>query len=637
MPQGARLYELVQRLLSERNPGSLLRTITSAARELTVAPVAAVGITAGDGGRDRVVIDPPGTSNELLPTLDDKMHRRLEKRQAIRTEAALIAPLATTQHVYGWLTLSGKPGGFEDSDEQLALTLGAVGGTAYENTTLIAHDDEMEFALSVARVGLSYRDIDADYLFISRSLAELLGLPPGTRTIARKDFLAGMHPDDRATVDATVRQAVQQGTEFHLEYRFNAGNRGWRWFRSNGRVRINLEGRPRIFSAIADITERRSLESQLQHAQKMDALGQLAGGVAHDFNNFLTANLGYARFLHETVPDPAHRRDAEEIVKAAERAASLTKQLLAFGRGQVIETDVINVNSLVVDMADMLRRIIGEDVELTTKTTAEMPTVRAGRGQVEQVVMNLVVNARDAIEGVGAIHIETEDATVERRSAARPTGVSPGKYLVVTVTDTGSGMTDETRARLFEPFFTTKPRTQRSGLGLATVYGIVTQCGGAITVASELGHGSTFRVYLPRHEQPVQEPAAERPAVVTRGGETVLLAEDEPAVRRLAKVILERAGYKVFEAANPGEAETMAESLPAIDLLLTDVIMPGGSGPDLFRRLSPRKPGMRVLFMSGYAERELFDRDSMARSDAFIAKPFSAAALAEKVRQTLDA
>jgi len=499
------------------------------------------------------------------------------------------------------------------------------------------HLEQTEFALSVARVGLSYRDQRSSDIMVSRSLAELLGLPPGTQSITREDFLARVHPDDAARVDRTVRDAVARGAEFELEYRIHSGDRGWRWFRSNGRVTSNARGERRVFSGMADVTERRSLESQLHHAQKMDAIGQLAGGVAHDFNNIMTAIGGYSRLLLESAAD-AQRADVEEIVKAADRAASLTKQLLAFSSRQVVETVLLDVNELVEDMAAMLQRIIGEDIELVTSLGSNLSPVRGDRSQLEQVVMNLVVNARDATSGGGVIRIETSSVTLgESAGGAAQAPPRAGDYVALTVSDTGGGMTDETKAHLFEPFFTTKPRGQGTGLGLATVYGIVTRSGGSIAVTSEPGKGSVFTIYLPsqRHAAPPRvEPAAI--AGTSGGSETVLLAEDEPAVRMLARRVLQRAGYTVVEAANPAEAEVKAASMPVIDMLLTDVMMPGGTGPELFRRLAATRPSLRVLFMSGYAEQDLFDRAAIDRAAPFLEKPFTVESLTARVRSVLD-
>jgi two-component system cell cycle sensor histidine kinase/response regulator CckA len=498
------------------------------------------------------------------------------------------------------------------------------------------HEDDVDFAMSVARIGVSYRQVDADEITVSRSLANLLGFPPGTLRIHRDDLLRNIHPDDLERVRGAVGEAVTGGSEFQIEYRWQSGE-GWRWLRSNGRVSTSRPGQPaRLFTSIADVTERRSLELQVQQVQKMEAIGQLAGGVAHDFNNLLTAIGGYAGLLHEAAEQPEQRQDLEEILKATRRAAALTKQLLAFSRRQVVEPTVIDLNSLLEEMAAMLRRIIGENIHLTTRLLADAASVRADRGQLEQVVMNLVVNAKDAIGSRGHIRLETSVITLGREAAGFRMATRPGRYVLFSVSDTGHGIGEDTMARLFEPFFTTKSRGHGTGLGLATVYGIVAQTGGSIDVLSEPGRGSTFNVYLPLHDRPATHAQAGGTKAVAGGTETILLAEDEAPVRALARLILQRAGYTVIEAATPAEAEARSHSMPTIDLLLTDVVMPGGTGPELFRRLSARRPSLRVLFMSGYAERDLFDRAAVTHAGAFLPKPFSKDELIARVRETLD-
>jgi signal transduction histidine kinase len=499
------------------------------------------------------------------------------------------------------------------------------------------HEDDVDFAMSVARVGVSYRYLDSSEIMVSRSLARLLDLPPGTLQIDRAALVANIHPDDAERVRAAVTEAVTQGSEFQIEYRWHAADGSWRWFRSNGRVSTSRPGQPaRLFTSIADVTERRSLELQLQQVQKLEAIGQLAGGVAHDFNNLLTTIGGYTSLLLDRVNDPAQREDLAEILKASHRAGGLTKQLLTFSRRQVMEPAVIDLNLLIDEMATLLRRIIGEDIQLAAHLAAENAAVRADRNQIEQVIMNLVVNARDATGPRGIIRLDTAVVELGESPGSRKLVSKPGTYVAFSVTDTGHGMTPATEARLFEPFFTTKPRGQGTGLGLATVYGIVAQSGGSIGVVSEPGKGSTFTVYLPQHDRPapVARPAEVVP--VPGGSETILLAEDEAPVRSLARVILQGAGYTVVEAATPAEAEVCSASMPSIDLLLTDVVMPGGTGPELFRQLSMRRPSLRVLFMSGYAEQDLFDRASVAPAGAFLAKPFSKRELILRVREALD-
>ncbi len=498
------------------------------------------------------------------------------------------------------------------------------------------HEDDVDFAMSVARVGVSYRRLDSSDIVISRSLATLMGLPAGTLQISREDLIRNVHPDDVPRISAAIQEAITRGSEFQIEYRWQASRGGWRWFRSNGRVSTSRPGQPaRLFTSIADVTERRSLELQLQQVQKMEAIGQLAGGVAHDFNNLLTAIGGYASLLLDT-SEPGQRGDLEEILKAAKRAAALTKQLLAFSRRQVLEPAIVDVNVLLDDMAAMLRRIIGENIHLTTRLVADGATVRADRNQLEQVVMNLVVNARDATGSRGVIRLETSVVTLGDNAAGFRLAVKPGTYVGFSVADSGHGMTEDTKTRLFEPFFTTKSRGHGTGLGLATVYGILAQSGGTIDVASEPGAGSTFTVYLPQHERvaPSRRPAEE--AAPDGGSETILLTEDEAPVRSLARILLERAGYTVVEAASPAEAQRRSESMATIDLLLTDVVMPGGTGPELFRALSARRPKLRVLFMSGYAEQDLFDRVDVRHAGAFLSKPFSRQELIARVREALD-
>jgi signal transduction histidine kinase len=642
----ASLLELGQRFMADRDPLTRVRHVCDTVREMTQAGLAGVVLVSEDlqrierleiAGLDDARID------EFRRTLqiDDTIRRVLKTRQPARGHSFLITPVASPSRVFGWFMLAEKSGAasFSDSDELIAMTIGTQIGMAYETRTLRDNEDDMEFAMSIARVGVSYRDLESPNIGLSRSLASLLELPQGATSISRDDFFARVHPDDVERVRERVADAVARGSEFELlEYRLRTPAGGWRWFRSNGRVTSNRPGQPtRLFSGIADVTESRTLEAQLYQSQKMDALGQLAGGIAHDFNNLLTAIGGYANFLLESVAEAEARADVEAIIKAAGRAGSLTKQLLAFSSRQIRTTVLVDINVLVQDMAAMLRRMIRENIELSTKLAIEPVCVEADRSHLEQVVMNLVLNAKDAIDDAGSIRIETAGVELENTWSPQGVAVKAGKYVMVAVSDSGRGMTEDTKARLFEPFFTTKSRDKGTGLGLATVYGIVSQNGGSIWVESERGRGATFKVYLPRHPEPAPAPAPAVGVFSPKGGtETILLVEDEPAVLVLARTILERAGYRVIEAANPAIAESQWSSAGAIDLLLTDVVMPGGTGPELFNRLSDRQAGLRVLFMSGYAEGDLFDRANVARPGAFLEKPFTAAELVARVREALD-
>jgi two-component system cell cycle sensor histidine kinase/response regulator CckA len=388
----------------------------------------------------------------------------------------------------------------------------------------------------------------------------------------------------------------------------------------------------------ADVTERVKLEDQLRHAQKMEAIGQLAGGVAHDFNNLLTVILGHADLLAKTLAaDDRRRTDLDEIVKAADHAAALTRQLLAFSRKQVLQPILLEVNSLVVTTSKMLRRLIGEDIKLVTKLTLVPAAVHADAGQLEQILMNLAVNARDAMPQGGRLSIETAIVHLDD-SAIQHVPVRPGPYVVLTVTDTGTGMDEQVRQRIFEPFFTTKERGRGTGLGLATVYGIVKQSGGHLGVESEVGRGTTFKVYLPRAENGAMvEPQIEDAEASPTGSETLLVVEDEHRVRSLARVFLEQAGYQVIDASDPQQAEDLfRQHADRIDLLVTDVIMPGSSGPSLFARLSAARPSLRVLYMSGYTDNAIVQHARLPSDIVFLQKPFSAYGLLCKVRDALD-
>jgi PAS domain S-box-containing protein len=401
------------------------------------------------------------------------------------------------------------------------------------------------------------------------------------------------------------------------------------------------DGRPvEILGIGRDVTERVQLEQQLRQAQKMEAVGRLAGGIAHDFNNILTAITGYADLLLEDLAagDP-RRQDAAEIRKAADRAAGLTRQLLAFSRQQVLQPRALDLNVLVAELEKMLARLLGEDVSLVARLDPALGRVRADPGQLEQVIMNLAVNARDAMPGGGQLTIETANVDLDEAFAREHYPARPGPHVLLAVTDTGIGMSAEVQAHLFEPFFTTKEKGKGTGLGLATVYGIVKQSGGFIWVYSEVGRGSTFKIYLPRVDEPAEPLAQAATAAAVPGGrETILLAEDEPPVRAVARQVLERQGYTVLEAPSAEAALDLAERYSGtIHLLLTDVVMPGMSGRDLAVRLAALRPGTRVVYMSGYADNAIIRHGMLEPDVAYVQKPFTPDAIARKVREVLDA
>jgi PAS domain S-box-containing protein len=476
--------------------------------------------------------------------------------------------------------------------------------------------------------------------YVNRAARDLLGARDGEDLSGRS--LGDLYPDDlRETALAeAIRVASAQGV-WSGETVFQ-GHDGQRVPVSQVMIAHGPAGGPvQFLSAVArDVSERLRLEEQFRQAQKMEAIGTLAGGVAHDFNNMLCAIMGYGEFVLQGLPaDSPLREFSQEILKAAERAAGLTRQLLAFGRKQMLVPRTLHLNTLVTDTEKMLRRLIGEDIELRTRLDPALHPVRADAGQVAQVLMNLAVNARDAMPTGGRLTMTTRN--VARRGAAlrgRPE-IRPGAYVLLEVSDTGCGMGPEVQARLFEPFFTTKEVGKGTGLGLATVYGIVKQSGGHVEVDSAPGRGTTFRVYLPRTEE-VDDPAAPAagPANVRGGAETVLLVEDEDGVRNLAGEVLRQKGYQVMEASDGEGALTICRQHPGlIDLLLTDAVMPKMSGFLLARHVRSLRPETRVLFMSGFTDSALVRHGVASGEVDCLLKPFSPAALAQAVRQALDA
>ena len=389
-----------------------------------------------------------------------------------------------------------------------------------------------------------------------------------------------------------------------------------------------------------DITERRELEARYLQAQKVQAIGQLAGGVAHDFNNILTAIIGYSDLLIDKGGlESASRAQVHEIKRASERAASLTQQLLAFSRKQTLLPRVLRLNTVVSEMDQMLRRLVGEHIQIQTKLASDIAAVKVDPGQVQQVVMNLVVNARDAMPEGGKLTVETSNAILDEEYCRLHPEATPGSYVALAVSDNGVGMTPEVRARLFEPFFTTKGVGSGTGLGLATCHGIIKQSGGTISVYSELGVGSTFRVYFPSTREAIEElVATERSASLSHGNETVLLVEDEPMVRELGVLALSSLGYRVIEAANGVEALNRLEKMGAdsISLLVTDVVMPEMGGRELAKHARKLHPSMRILFSSGYTYDAIERSDLLEQGTYFLPKPYTMAMLADKIREVLE-
>jgi PAS domain S-box-containing protein len=500
------------------------------------------------------------------------------------------------------------------------------------------HASEERFRALVENISDALLLIDARGLIIYLSPSSERHLGWTAEHMVRRSIFDFLHPDDRDLVEARLAETLNNPGRSVVEHvRFHHADGSWRMMEG---VAVNRLGDPAVAGIVInarDITERRRLEEQLRQSQKMEAVGQLAGGVAHDFNNLLTAILGYCHLMLDEIPeeDPL-RPDLLEIQSAGDRAAALTRQLLAFSRRQMLQPQVVDINTLVTHLERLLRRLISEDVDLVTALARDLRPVTIDPASVEQILVNLALNARDAMPSGGRLTIETANVELDDTYVVTHVAMTPGSYVMIAVGDTGQGMDEATRARVFEPFFTTKEQGKGSGLGLATVYGMVKQSGGYIWVYSEPGHGTMFKVYLPATPSPsgTQGQGSDAEPI---GSETILLVEDEEAVRALAREVLRRHNYVVLEARHGVEALRIAERHPNdIHLLVTDVVMPQMSGRELSARLTAVRPGTKTLFMSGYSDHAWVHED-VTPSFAFLQKPFTPEVFARKIRTILDA
>ncbi len=501
-----------------------------------------------------------------------------------------------------------------------------------------AAEERMRFALESAGVGVWDADYSTGVVRWSEILERHAGLEPGTFGGHFEDFIALVHPDDRAEIQRVVANAMQSGTDFSVKHRLVRPDGSVRWMTNAGRVHQDATGAPIRATGISlDETASRTLEAQYQQAQKMEAIGRLAGGVAHDFNNLLTAILGFSELALSSLDDTDPlRSDLTEIHKAGTSAAALTRQLLAFSRKEIIEQSLLDVNDIVTSIHPMMARLIGEDVTIVLALSARPALIMADRGQVEQVLMNLIVNARDAMPKGGRLTIQTDMVELDEHYASTHFATTPGPYLALTVTDTGVGIGPDVQAHLFEPFFTTKEVGKGTGLGLATVHGIVTRNGGSVGVYSEVGKGTSFKVYFPSAAASALAADASEPTEAAgHVPATVLVVEDAPNLRELSRRVLELQGYTVLVAGTSEEAATLFEAHPSVALLLTDVVMPGISGPELARQLTAVRPDLKVVYMSGYTQEAIVQHGVLKSGVAFIHKPFTAEALGRKVREAL--
>jgi PAS domain S-box-containing protein len=505
--------------------------------------------------------------------------------------------------------------------------------------------------------------------YVSPQIETMLGFPPEEWLSDPMNWMNHIHPDDREIALAAEKLFQETHELFHAEYRMCARDGRLLWFRDEGVLLQQNDGQALLMQGVLyDITERKRLEDQLRHSQKMEAVGQLAGGVAHDFNNLLMLIQAHNEHLRDRLDaDDAARKDALAIENAVTRAASLTGQLLAFSRKQVLRPKVLDLNAVLADVAKMLHRLIGENIELRVIPARSLGKVKADPGQMEQVILNLAVNSRDAMPAGGRLTIATQNVKLDENDSRKHEGAPPGRYVMLAVGDTGSGMDTETQAHMFEPFFTTKAPGKGTGLGLATVYGVVKHSDGWIWVDSEPGRGTTFQIYLPRVDEPAVEESvdderqseeiqvklsqaeasttqeqsapenASSLASAPKGTETVLVVEDQDGIRDIVRESLRRNGYNVLIAVDGNQALEMANAYPdPIHLLVTDLVMPNIGGRELAQRLTPLRPGMKVLFMSGYSEHSALDIEAAGHAATILQKPFSLDALARNVRRVLD-
>jgi PAS domain S-box-containing protein len=486
----------------------------------------------------------------------------------------------------------------------------------------------------IAEVGLYGK-----WHYVSPQVETIFGYTPEEWLAASENWIQHVAEEDRPLIEAAEENCMR-AKRFQAEYRLKRKDGRIIWVSDNAVFVPGSESHPLMEGILVDITERRVLQEQLQQARRMEAVGRLAGGVAHDFNNLLTIIKGYVELAVNRIGgQPELRGNIQQIADAAERAVTLVRQLLAFSRKQVLKPKVLDLNSIVLNMDKMVRRLMNENIEMRTSVEKKLGAVKADPGQIEQVILNLIVNARDAMPDGGKLWIETRNVELESGMANDQESIKAGSYVMLSVRDTGVGIGEETLPHIFEPFYTTKESGRGTGLGLSTVYGIVRQSGGHISVTSELGKGTAFKVYLPCAEETAQRPQkAEWAGSATgAGGETILLVEDEPAVRELARTVLSEQGYKVIEAQNSEDAVRLAgKHRSEIHLLLTDVVMPGMSGHDLAKHLTALHPCLRVLYMSGYTNNVIGENGTLEEGLSFLQKPFTPKALTLRVRETLD-
>jgi PAS domain S-box-containing protein len=599
-----------------------------------IASWCAIDVTADEGGVRRLAI---AQAADATSPADPAMAARVARTGELElTPEQVSVPLLGRDGPVGALTFAGGPHAFERADVRLAVELARRATNAVDHVrlhrSLERSEERYRLLFDQNPLAMWVYDIETlAFLDVNESAVRRYGYSRAeflTMTIADirpaediPDMLANIRSAPGSPIPRTWRHRRKDGSLIDVE--ITAG-------------RIVFEGRDASLVLANDVSERKRLEHRLSEAEKMEAIGRLAGGVAHDFNNLLTVISGYTSLL--LAEDTNRCEELEEIAHASEQAAALTRQLLAFSRRQVMHPQVLDLNAILAGMRSMLHRIIGDDVSVGAQLAADLAPVEADQAQIERVVLNLAANARDAMPDGGRLTIETANVELDAEYVSTHGEGTPGPHVLLAVSDTGMGMSPEVRARLFEPFFTTKEPGAGTGLGLATVFGVVKQSGGSIYVYSEEGAGTTFKIYLPAAQAdhvPAPAPAVE-PAIA-RGTETIMVVEDDESVRELVRLILAGHGYRVHAVGDPADAARVCSEVPAgIDLLLTDVVMPQISGRELAERLAEDNPGLRVLFMSGYSDEAVYRHGVLSPDAAFIEKPFTQRTLTRKVREVLD-
>ncbi|MFZ0733256.1 MAG: PAS domain S-box protein [Candidatus Sulfotelmatobacter sp.] len=641
----AAVHGIVDELLYARNfyialydPASDLLTFPYFVDEQELAPTPK---KMGRGLTDYII----RTGEPLLATPEvlQSMEERGEvARNGSRSLDWMGVPLRVNSHTFGALVVQtySKNTRYGERDKEILTFVARQLASAVEikrNELALRRSEARYRSLVQSSVYGIYRSsLEGRFLDVNPALISMLGYESAEEVLMldpEKDVFA--RPQEHARLIEDFRRA---GRLDGVELKWKRKDGSTITVRISGRAVSSADEPADVLEAIAeDVTDRRALEDQFRQAQKMEAVGRLAGGVAHDFNNLLMVISGYAEvILDELPPDHPLHEKGRAIQQAADRATTLTRQLLAFSRKQLLELKIVDVNAIVQDMERLLRPLIGENVELVAVLSPEAAHTRADSGQLEQVLMNLVVNAKDAMPGGGKLTIRTQNIVMDEGHRRDQQFIRPGRYVMLSVSDTGTGMDKETQSRIFEPFFTTKEKGKGTGLGLSTVYGIVKQSGGYVMVQSEPGQGTSFQIYLPQVEGDVETSAAPVPDAASGGNETILLVEDEESVRQLVRDTLSAKGYEVLEA-DSGEAGLAAADAHKgkVDLVITDVVMPGMSGRDLVKNLAKIRPETKVLYLSGYTEDAIVSDGSIESGTAFLQKPFSLQSLSRKVREVL--